>query len=296
MQLDLVDSQLAGDPDNVELQTLKEELLSLVAMLDENIAELKPKHAPKPAVKQPSPPPEPQKWSKENHPAFKKTAAPPPPEDKDDTPVTFAVNDMVQAKWLSGDKGFYPARITSITGSSTAPMYIVKFKGYENTETLRARDIRPVSNKRKADAQSVPGPSTSSASTSAPGVVSSAGATKYPEAQGGTPADGADGVKPPKAKKIKAKKELERGKNKWQEFNSKSKFGKAQKKDSMFRTPDGFNARGTSATPSSVPCVQGLTHHSWFHWLRPSNAQRPNPQPSCIRNERGIGLMTWSSS
>lgn len=212
-------------------------------MLDENIAELKPKQASKPPTKQPSPPAEPEKWSKENHPAFKK-AAPPSTEEKEDAPVPYAVNDMVQAKWLSGDKGFYPARITSITGSSTAPIYIVKFKGYDNTETLRARDVRPFSNKRKADTQSTAGPSLSSATApSQPGVVSSAGATMYPEAKTAAN-DGADPAKPPKAKKIKAKKELERGKTKWQEFNSKSKFGKSSKKDSMFRTPDGVNARG----------------------------------------------------
>ncbi|KAL2207037.1 hypothetical protein CC79DRAFT_1273534 [Sarocladium strictum] len=244
-QLDLVGSQLKGDPENVELQALHEELNSLVAMLDESIAELKPKHTPKAPTKQPSPPPEPEKWSRENHPAFKKAAQNQQPEEKEEAPVTYNVNDMVQAKWLSGDKGFYPARITSITGSSTAPIYIVKFKGYDNTETLRARDVRPFSNKRKADSQAAPSSSTSTpnmASQSAPGLVSSAGATMYPEAKT-TPGDGADPSKPPKAKKIKAKKELERGKSKWQEFNSKSKFGKAQKKDSMFRTPDGVNAR-----------------------------------------------------
>lgn len=242
-QLDLVNSQIRGDPDNAELQALLEELNSLLAMLDENIAELKPKQAPKPPAKQSSPPPEPEKWSRENHPAFKKAAQPPGPEDKEEAPVTYRVNDMVQAKWLSGDKGFYPARITSVTGSSTAPIYIVKFKGYDNTETLRARDVRPFSNKRKADTQSTAAPSTSSApAPSQPGVVSSAGATMYPEAKTDAK-DGADASKPPKAKKIKAKKELERGKTKWQEFNSKSKFGKAQKKDSMFRTPDGVNAR-----------------------------------------------------
>lgn len=243
-QYDLVTSQLKGDPDNVELQALLEELTSLIAMLDESIAELKPTQTPKPPMKQPSPIPEPEKWSKENHPAFKKTQ-PQPTEEKEDTAVTYRVNDMVQAKWLSGDKGFYPARITSITGSSTAPIYIVKFKGYDNTETLRARDVRPFSNKRKADSQAMAGPSSSTSSVpahSAPGLVSSAGATMYPEAKS-NPGDGSDPSKPPKAKKIKAKKELERGKSKWQEFTSKSKFGKSQKKDSMFRTPDGINGR-----------------------------------------------------
>jgi survival-of-motor-neuron-related-splicing factor 30 len=146
------------------------------------------------------------------------------------------------AKWLSGDKGFYPARITSITGSSTDPIYIVKFKSYDNTETLRSRDIRPISNKRKAE-----GPASASstpvATTPAPGVVSSAGATMYPEAKKESEAD-KDAAKPPKPKKIKAKKELEAGKSKWQDFNAKSKFGKSNKKDSMFRTPEGIHGRG----------------------------------------------------
>lgn len=210
-----------------------------VDLLNENIAELKPKQAPKPAAKEPSPPPQPEKWSRENHPAFKKTAA---VEEKEDVSVTYQVNDTVLAKWLSGDKGFYPARITSITGSSTAPIYIVKFKSYDNTETLRSRDIRPISNKRKADGPPSSVPSAVPAS-SAPGVVTTAGATVYPEAKREAE-QSSDAAKPPKPKKIKAKKELEAGKNKWQEFSSKSKFGKTQKKDSMFRTPDGVHGRG----------------------------------------------------
>ena len=148
------------------------------------------------------------------------------------------------AKWLQGDKSFYPAKITSITGSKASPIYIVKFKNYNATETVRSGDIRPVSNKRKADA---PFASTM-APSSGPGVVSSAGATVYPEAKKQVLGD-TDAPKPPKAKKIKAKKELEAGKNKWQDFNNKSKFGKSNKKDSMFRTPDGVNARGLLPMP-----------------------------------------------
>lgn len=210
-----------------------------IELLNENIAELKPKQAPKPAVKEPSPPPQPEKWSRENHPAFKKAA---PADEKEDLSVTYQVNDTVLAKWVSGDKGFYPARITSITGSSTAPIYIVKFKSYDNTETLRSRDIRPISNKRKAEGPpaSVPSPAPA---PPAPGVVTTAGATVYPDAKREAESS-TDAAKPPKPKKIKAKKELEAGKNKWQEFNNKSKFGKTQKKDSMFRTPDGVHGRG----------------------------------------------------
>ncbi|UPK91794.1 hypothetical protein LCI18_002729 [Fusarium solani-melongenae] len=234
-QLDIVHGQLRDDPENVELKALQEELNNFIDLLNENIAELKPKQAPKPAPKQPSPPPEPEKWSRENHPAFKKAT---PAEEKEDAPAHYQVNDTVLAKWVTGDKAFYPARITSITGSSTDPIYIVKFKTYDNTETLRSRDIRPVSNKRKADGTPL---SSAPATPPAPGLVTSAGATVYPEAK--REAENNGDVKPPKAKKLKAKKELEKNKNKWQEFSAKSKFGKAHKKESMFRTPEGVNGR-----------------------------------------------------
>jgi survival-of-motor-neuron-related-splicing factor 30 len=63
---------------------------------------------------------------------------------------------------------------------------------------------------------------------------------------------GADGgPAKPKAKKIKATKELEAGKSKWQDFNAKSRFAKTHKKDSMFRTGEGVGARGKS--PSGSP-------------------------------------------
>ncbi|KAL7910815.1 hypothetical protein GGI35DRAFT_325295 [Trichoderma velutinum] len=238
-QLDLVLGQIRDDPDNVELKALHSELKEFVDLLDENIAELKSKQAPKPEVKPAAPPPEPAKWSKENHPAFKKAAA--PVEEKEEAPVNYQVNDTVLAKWISGDKAFYPARITSITGSSTDPIYIVKFKTYDTTDTLRSRDIRPISNKRKADGPPAVS-ATPVATTPAPGVVSSAGATMYPEAQKESEAE-KDAVKAPKPKKIKAKKELEAGKSKWQDFNAKSKFGKSNKKDSMFRTPEGIHGR-----------------------------------------------------
>ncbi|KAF5027639.1 hypothetical protein F66182_265 [Fusarium sp. NRRL 66182] len=235
-QYDIVLGQLRDDSDNVELKALKEELKNFIHLLNEQIAELKPAQAPKPAPKQPSPPPQPEKWSRENHPAFKKAA---PAEEKEQPPASYQVNDTVLAKWLSGDKAFYPARITSITGSSTDPIYTVKFKSYDNTETLRSRDIRPVSNKRKADGT----PATSAPATPpAPGLVTSAAATVNPEAKKEATLDGE--AKPPKAKKIKAKKELERNKSKWQEFSAKTKGGKSSsKKDSMFRTPDGVHGR-----------------------------------------------------
>lgn len=239
--------------------------------MNETLAELKPTKAP-PKAQQPaasaaapSPPPVQEKWSRENHPAFKKPQPPVEEKEVDPGPVNYMVNDTVMAKWLSGDKGFYPARITSITGSSTAPIYVVKFKSYDTTEQLRAKDIRPVAaQKRKADGTPIstsspfpiPAQQASSTSTSTtPGVISAA-ASINPELAQKNREDALNntGDAKPKAKKIKAKKELEAGKNKWQEFNNKSKFAKVHKgkKDSMFRTPDGVHGRGWFYDPPFI--------------------------------------------
>lgn len=194
-----------------------------------------------------------EKWSKENHPAFqagyRKTATPQSPIEEPQAPTAFSVNDTVLAKWVTGDKSFYPARITSITGSSSKPVYIVTFKSYATTETLSAHDIKPISNeskKRKADGTPVT-PTTptipfnsnviSAAADINPALASQA--KKEPSRVSDGP------IRPPKVpRKVKANKELEAGKNKWQEFATKGKTGKVAKKESMFRTPDGVNARG----------------------------------------------------
>ncbi|KAL2257082.1 hypothetical protein VTK26DRAFT_684 [Humicola hyalothermophila] len=262
-QLELVVTSLKDDPDNAELLALKGELEQFIQLIDDSLAELRPKNEPPkpPPTKAPSPPPAEQKWSRENHPAFKKAT---PVEEKDKEPeiITYQVNDNVMAKWVSGDKGFYPARITAVTGSSTAPIYTVKFKSYDTVETLRAKDIRPIAQKRKADGTAVSsttsgiGGTAATAATSTPspltptpssnnGIVLSAAADMYPQAQAANKAaTEANDEKPrPKFKKIKATKELEKGKNKWQEFSQKGKYGKAIKKDSMFRTPEGVNGR-----------------------------------------------------
>jgi survival-of-motor-neuron-related-splicing factor 30 len=244
--LESVELGLQADPDNAELVGLKAELEEAISLTEAAIAELRPPAAvaqPKKAAE----PPVKEKWSRENHPAFKKTA-PAPVEDENASLSTLKVNDMVLAKWHSGDKGFYPAKITSITGSSTNSMYIVKFKGYDATETLRIKDIKPLinPNKRKADGTPVvatpPPPPTNS------NVISAAADINPELAQQNKrePSKVSDGpTRPAKIpKKIKANKELEAGKSKWQDFAQKGKFGKAAKKDSMFRTPEGVNGRG----------------------------------------------------
>lgn len=201
-----------------------------------------------------SSPPVPEKWSKDNHPAFQadyraKGSVPQNPTDEAGAVTSFKVNDMVLAKW-QGDRSFYPARITAITGSSTNPQYYVKFKTYDNTEIVRGSDIKPMSSnqnsKRKADGTPVnttsppPPPSNTNVISAAANVDPELASQARKE-----PSMATDGPpKPAKVpRKVKANRELEAGKSKWQDF-AKGKVGKAGKKDSMFRTPDGINARG----------------------------------------------------
>ncbi|KAL8937071.1 MAG: hypothetical protein Q9211_003875 [Gyalolechia sp. 1 TL-2023] len=251
LQLETVQSNLQADPDNTDLQTIKNDLEEVITLTSTAIAELKPASASAP-LKKPSPPPVKEKWSKENHPAYqagyRKPVAPPSPVEEP-TKTTFSVNDNVLARWMSGDKAFYPARITSITGSSSKPVYIVTFKSYATTETLSAQDIKPTSNdskKRKPDGT----PATPSTPTLPVNTnVISAAANINPDLANQAkrePSKVSDGpTRPAKVpRKVKANKELEAGKNKWQEFSTKGKSAsKFAKKDSMFRTPEGVNAR-----------------------------------------------------
>lgn len=206
---------------------------------------------PAPAPKAPTPEPVVERWSKANHPAFQPGYRRPGAAaevEEAPVPTELKVNDMVMAKWVSGDKAFYPARITSITGSKADPIYNVTFKSYGNSETVRSNDIRAMavdSKKRKAPDSGAATPTPSTPTIPSGSGVISAAANINPDLVRKEPSKVGDG--PPKpakiAKKIKANKELEAGKTKWQDFAAKGKMGKMLKKDSMFRTGEGVNAR-----------------------------------------------------
>jgi survival-of-motor-neuron-related-splicing factor 30 len=281
-QLETVQSSLQVDPDNAELQSLKTELEEFISLTEASIAELKPPAAPGPS-KDSSPPPK-EKWSKEKHPAYQAGYRKPeaPPAEEPSAPVSFSVNDNVTARWVSGDNAFYPARITSITGSSSNPVYIVSFKSYGTTETLTAKDIRPISSNgdsRKRKADGTPGTSSQAAASLAHSSVISAAADINPALANEArkePSKVSDGpTRPAKvARKVKATRELEAGKSKWQDFTSKSKFGKTAKKESMFRTPDGVNARGPYFISSFVSSrFTDVWFSSGLYWFRPGDAQ-----------------------
>lgn len=230
---------------------MKEEFDELITEVNGRIAEQTPARPAEPVEKP--------KWSKENHPAFqpgyKRPGAPEPADEP--APEPLKVGDTVLAKWVSGDRKFYPARITSITGSSSAPVYMVKFRDYNTTESLRQTDIQQTRNqatKRKADgtpvisgtaSPAVPTPPPASIST--PGVISAAANInpEYANQAKKQPSKVSDGPEkaPKPSKKARASKELDKAKNTWQDFQKKGKHGKGHK-DSQFRTGEGVNARG----------------------------------------------------
>jgi len=141
-------------PDMEDALEMKAEALQKKKELEAQIAALTKTDSP-PAAK----------WSKENHPAFRKAAATPTAASAAVAPIpqehkTFKVNDDVSAKY-SGDNSFYTATIVAVTGSASAPIYTVKFKGYNETETVQARHVRALpsynqgNSKRKADGSAV---------------------------------------------------------------------------------------------------------------------------------------------
>jgi survival-of-motor-neuron-related-splicing factor 30 len=84
-------------------------------------------------------------------------------------------------------------------------------------------------------------------------------------------------------RKVKANKELEAGKNKWQNFAAKGK-GKFGKKDSMFRTGESVNARGMYLVLIDGRGVERrLTLlSSGIHGIRSTDAQRPYADSPCL--------------
>lgn len=247
--MEATEANLNADPTNTELQTLVSELKEIIALTEQVIAEEKEK-AQKASNATSTP-----TSTTPTTPATPYSYSPQPPEPQQ----TYRVGDNVSARWTSGDNGWYPARITSITGSAKAPVYIVKFAKYNVSETLNAANIKPASssgvinggiNKKR---KSSPGPSTILGG--GPNVPHSAVISRPANVDGKLAEErrrvdsGGMGERAKVVKKLKHGKELNEGKKKWLEFASKGvKMGGVGKKklgeSSMFRTPDGVHGRG----------------------------------------------------
>lgn len=251
--MESVEAALKADPDNAELAQLASELKEIIALTETVLAEERGTaaaalaNAPASTSTNSS-----NKWGQYDS----KRDAPTTPVDHTTAGAgavhSFTVGDNVLARWTSGDNAFYPARITSITGSSKNPVYIVKFTSYNVSETLSSQHVKPMSDsqqkKRKLDAQATGNPTpVNSAIISQPANINAALAEQSKR----EPSKVSDGPpRPPKvSKKVKHQRELNESKNKWQAFAAKGvRVGSGRTKkigeSSMFRTPEGIHGRG----------------------------------------------------
>lgn len=229
-------AELADESKRQPLEQLRADLLELIPLLELDLESKRPKIVA-PVATVPDAPAQPAKWSIENHPAYQnRNAAPATAAAEPETAHQYHVKDKIMAMYK---RQFAPAVIIQITGSQAAPKYYVKYDGYTEFATLEADQIKPIeSKKRKADNISTP---TNSSVISAAANINASLANQVKR----EPSKVSDGpIRPAKiAKKIKKQKALEEGKNKWQAFTA-GKTGKSVKKESMFRTGEGVNARG----------------------------------------------------
>jgi len=236
LQLESVMAALKGSPDNKELLDLKGELEEMISLTEAVIAEQDPKPE--------SPLPQSTSTGGRKRPA---EATADRSFSQQQPIISYNVGDHVQARWVSGDGALYPARITTVTGSSKDPVYIVTFTSYNTTETLTHKDIRPANHSNKR-AKTSPPPTTQPTAPATTTVISQA-PTLNPTALKEQKEKEGDLLGKKTARKVRANKELDASKNKWQAFAAKgvktNKAAKAKKigEGSMFRTPDGIHGR-----------------------------------------------------
>lgn len=212
-QLEQVELALQSDPDNDELKKLQTDLKELISMFQAADA-----------------------LTQEESPVVvnnkKKTTTTSSSTTPTNTTTTalksheFSVDQEVMARW-SGDGQFYKAVITAIGGADQ--VFSVKFKGYSESEFVKAEDIKPLVDKKRA------------------GIFENVVEEPKPKKK----KDGTtNGATTPKKKKTV---EFENKKNAWLNFatgtNSKKKksVGGAApiNKKSIFKTPDNPEGKGS---------------------------------------------------
>ncbi|KAG5654092.1 hypothetical protein H0H81_007506 [Sphagnurus paluster] len=137
VQLSQVEDALSLDPTNAELSSLRSELQELIQLTQTALAQA-------------------EAASSSKSDSSRKPATSTPTH-------TWAAGDECLAKY-SGDGAWYPARITSLGGSTENRVYSIVFKGYNTTEPVKAGEIKSLppnyanlapssSNKRKLSKQ-----------------------------------------------------------------------------------------------------------------------------------------------
>lgn len=118
-QLEQIEGALSADSENEELLTLQRELLDLITLTESKLQPLITTQDEQTGKR---------KFVEEE---------------------SRAVGDSVLAKWVTGDHQFYPAKITSITGSAANPVYVVKFMEYNETQTLKSHQLKNLTEQKK---------------------------------------------------------------------------------------------------------------------------------------------------
>ena len=118
LQLSQVELTLSSDPDNADLASLRDELKSLIELAQTTIAQSEAAAA-----------------SSSKEPSRKNPQAP--------YRQTLSAGDDCLARY-STDGQWYPARITSVGGSTENSVFSIVFKGYNTTELVKASEIKPL--------------------------------------------------------------------------------------------------------------------------------------------------------
>ena len=245
-QLEQVNTALIKDSNNHQLQDLKTELEDLISLTNQVLQEQHhtPTHTPSNRQHSPDHTSNPSKSSQLSPAAHERSHSGTVNDSK--SSQNFKVGELVLARWLSGDNAFYAARITTVTGSSTAPVYGVKFVEYGTTESVPASAVRPMGDKSKRsieqeEKRAMNNPKPKKRVPAIPQITD----------QGD---DGSVVKKPKKSTTSKSSAESDTGKKAWQAFASKgirktglggTATGRTMRigEKSMFRTPESYDGK-----------------------------------------------------
>jgi survival of motor neuron-related-splicing factor 30 len=117
LQLSQVELALATEPTNSELSSLRDELTQLIELTQAALAQSEAASSSK---------------AESSRKAATSTIT-----------ATWKAGDECLAKY-SGDSNWYPARITSVGGSSENSVYSVVFRGYNSTELVKGNEVKPI--------------------------------------------------------------------------------------------------------------------------------------------------------
>ncbi|KAH9810680.1 hypothetical protein DFH28DRAFT_493479 [Melampsora americana] len=149
-QLSQVNLALEKDSSNAEFLSLKEELVNLISLTKDFLAAQSSSKNTNQSTddakaSQADPTSNP---SNKNGPQAKSVKEKAKPSAPSTSNVVLNPGDNCMAKY-AGDGKYYPAKITTIGGSSDTRIYTVVFKGYDTTELVTASEIRPLTDPKK---------------------------------------------------------------------------------------------------------------------------------------------------